>query len=190
MFPPDRFFAGWCLDLEILDELIGVVRDNAQTKEAVAGKGRPGKVAQHLVLRHGELLDDAVPHPLFRDVGQVLPGQGSGQLAGHVLALQNDLPLSGRPQTGDDFGQLPLTVARYSGQPQDLAGVYFQVHTAQGRGFAVAQRVEVFQDEASPASLHVGPIRLHDDLTPDHHTRQVGPGDARCLAAINPLAVA
>ena len=49
---------------------IGVVGDAPQVQESAAGERRILMLPQDDVLRDGELLDHAVPHALFRDVGE------------------------------------------------------------------------------------------------------------------------
>ena len=83
---------GWCLagrrfDLEFLNEFVGIFGDDAQDEDAGAGKRLLVVIPQEGVFGNGKLLDHAILHPLFGDIGQHLFGQGSGRLASHVFTI-------------------------------------------------------------------------------------------------------
>ena len=85
---PGQRVARGCLDLEFFDQFIGMPGNVAQVQKAGAGKRLFLMFAQDHVFRDSEILDHAVPHAFFGDVGKHAVGQVAGGKARDILPFQ------------------------------------------------------------------------------------------------------
>ena len=68
-------------------------------------------LAQDHVLRDGEILDHAIPHAFFGDVGEHALGQFSRGKACDIFAFEDDTSVGELAQAGDRLCQLTLPVS-------------------------------------------------------------------------------
>ena len=129
---------------------------------------------QNQVLGDGEISDHPVPVSFLRYVGQsALHGSIRG-CAGEIFSAEQNLAGRGGPQAGDHLGQLPLAVARHSGQAQDLASPDLQVYLSQSLRPPVAQRGDSPQLEPHGSGRPFDPLPSDRQLAPHHHAGQLG----------------
>src|SRR6266568_8088804 len=98
---------------------------------------RVGAADQDQVLGDGEVADERVAHPFFRNVGQ--PGLADPARAQARDAGPGDLhpPAGDLAQSRDRLGQFPLPVAGHPGDADDLAGADLQRQPADRLGATV-----------------------------------------------------
>ena len=102
-------------------------------------------LAQHHVFGDTEILDHAIAHALFRDIGEHAIGQLTGITPRHIVAFEGHAPTVNLTQSRNRLCQLSLSVPGHPGDPQDLSGANLQADVAQTRRAAIASTADALQ---------------------------------------------
>src|SRR6267143_4773576 len=160
-------------DVVLDGEASAGLEDRSRIEDSVGRVGRAVLLPEDEVVGDREREDEPLEPAVLRDVRDAARACTFGIVSGDVHAADADRAAGHLAEAKDALGELALTVTANPGDPEDLARTDLEVHAAQGRPGAIAQRLE-----AAHVEDHIGAWRrrprfelLH--LAPDHRARDL-----------------
>jgi branched-subunit amino acid transport protein len=137
-------------------------------------------VAEHGVLHHREILDDAVAQAVFRHVADAEVAEGGGQAVGiraaperKRFAFEFDLARRRQAHARQDFHQFALAVARDAGNRHDFARTHGEVDVGQQLDAVRVFQLQARDLEHRRARIEGFARQVAFDRAADHHVGQL-----------------
>jgi len=168
-------------DVELLDQRLGVLAQPAVVEHLPSAELAVPEVLHRRVVHHREVFRTAVAQTILGHERDAVLDEPPGLCAGEIDLVDDDPPRGEVTQAGDRLGEFLLSVAADAGDSDHLPRPHGEVDTGERLDPTLVLGPESPGPEDGLAHLDGFLVDLEQHFPPDHHLREVRPGDLRRL---------